>query len=53
MYANSEGNDINSMLKGADDALGTAGITDYTPTIGAETGGAGSVITVNTYWQRY
>ena len=47
MYANSEGNDINSMLKGADDALGTAGITDYTPTIGAETGGAGSVITVN------
>ena len=27
--------------------LGTAGITDYTPTIGAETGGAGSVITVN------
>ena len=47
MYANSEGNDINSMLKGADDALGTAGITDYTPTIGAETGGAGSAITVN------
>ena len=47
MYANSEGNDINSMLKGADDALGTAGITDYTPTIGAETGGAGSVITVD------
>jgi|GEM_PF-272010 len=47
MYANSEGNDINSMLKGADDALGTAGITNYTPTIGAETGGAGSAITVN------
>ena len=47
MYANSEGNDINSMLKGADDALDTAGITDYTPTIGAETGGAGSAITVN------
>lgn len=47
MYANSEGNDINSMLKGADDALGTAGITNYTPTIGAETGGVGSAITVN------
>ena len=47
MYANSEGIDINSMLKGADDALDTAGITDYTPTIGAETGGAGSAITVN------
>lgn len=47
MYANSEGNDINSMLKGADGALGTAGITNYTPTIGAETGGAGSAITVN------
>ena len=47
MYANSEGNDINSMLKGADDALDTAGITDYTLTIGAETGGAGSAITVN------
>ena len=47
MYANSEGNDINSMLKGADDALGIAGITNYTPTIGAETGGAGSAITVN------
>ena len=47
MYANSEGNDINSILKGADDALDTAGITDYTPTIGAETGGAGSAITVN------
>lgn len=47
MYANSEGNDINSMLKGADDALDTAGITDYTPTIGAETGAAGSAITVN------
>ena len=47
MYTNSEGNDIDSMVEGADVALGTAGITDYTPTIGAETGGAGSAITVN------
>lgn len=47
MYTNSEGNDINSLMAGADDALGAAGITNYTPTIGAETGGAGSAITVN------
>ena len=47
MYTSSEGNDIDSMVKGANDALGTAGITNYTPTIGAETGGAGSAITVN------
>lgn len=38
MYTNSEGNDINSLMKGAGGALGTAGITNYTPTVGASTG---------------